>query len=143
MLEIKLAFDIPLSTPEAALLRGCAPETLIRERVRGGDTAPFIRVGRAVRYPPKLFLAWMRNRPAVRSTSEVACSTGAESPAAVAQVGSGGAGGAGAGGSAKCRSPRRRRTHASPLMRTHAIQGADKGLLPRPTVLRDTALQVE
>ena len=69
-LHLKLEHDIPLTTEEAAVLRGCAPETLIRERVRGGDTAPFVRVGRAIRYPARSFVAWLRDRPAVRNTSE-------------------------------------------------------------------------
>jgi hypothetical protein len=71
-LHIKLEHDIPLTTEEAAVLRGCAPETMVRERVRGGNTAPFIRIGRAIRYPARSFVAWLRERPAVRSTSEVA-----------------------------------------------------------------------
>jgi hypothetical protein len=69
-LRLKLEHDVPLTTEEAAVLRGCAPETLIRERVRGGDTAPFVRVGRAIRYPARSFVAWLRDRPAVRNTSE-------------------------------------------------------------------------
>jgi hypothetical protein len=70
--RLKLQFDVPLTTEEAAALRGCAPETLIRERISGGDTAPFVRIGRAIRYPARSFVAWMRERPAVRSTSETA-----------------------------------------------------------------------
>jgi hypothetical protein len=70
LLRVKLEHDIPLTTVEAAALRGCAPETLTRERVRGVDAAPFIRVGRAVRYPARQFLAWLRDRPARAHTSE-------------------------------------------------------------------------
>ena len=71
ILDLKLTHDVPLSTEEAALLRGCAPETLVRERVRGGeDVPPFVRVGRAVRYPARSFAAWLRDRPMARSTSE-------------------------------------------------------------------------
>jgi hypothetical protein len=70
LLRLKLEFDVPLTTAEAAALRGCAPETLVRERVRGGDAAPFIHVGRAVRYPARPFLAWLRDRPSCTSTSE-------------------------------------------------------------------------
>ncbi len=71
ILDLKLTHDVPLSTEEAALLRGCAPETLVRERVRGGeDVPPFVRVGRAVRYPARPLTAWLRDRPTARSTSE-------------------------------------------------------------------------
>jgi hypothetical protein len=69
-LRLKLEHDIPLTTDEAAVLRGCAPETLIRERVRGGDTAPFVRIGRAIRYPARGFVTWLRERPTVRNTNE-------------------------------------------------------------------------
>ena len=69
-LYLKLEHDIPLTTEEAAVLRGCAPETLIRERVRGGDTAPFVRYGRKVRYLPSMVLPWLADRPVHRSTSE-------------------------------------------------------------------------
>ena len=70
LLRLKLEYDVPLTTAEAAALRGCAPETLVRERVRGGDAAPFVNVGRAVRYPARPFLAWLRDRPSRTSTSE-------------------------------------------------------------------------
>jgi hypothetical protein len=69
-LRLKLEHDVPLTTEEAAVLRGCAPETLIRERVRDGDTAPFVRIGRAIRYPARSFVGWLRDRPVARNTSE-------------------------------------------------------------------------
>lgn len=72
ILRIKLEHDVPLTTEEAAVLRGCAPDTLTRERVRGGDTAPFVRIGRGVRYPARRFLAWLRDRPTSEHTSETA-----------------------------------------------------------------------
>jgi hypothetical protein len=70
LLRIKLKYDIPLTTNEAAFLRGCAPETLIRERIRGGGTAPFINIGRAIRYPARPYVEWLRDRPSRASTSE-------------------------------------------------------------------------
>jgi hypothetical protein len=71
ILDFKLTHDVPLTTAEAAALRGCASETMVRDRVRGGeDVPPFVRIGRAIRYPARPYVAWLRERPAVRSTSE-------------------------------------------------------------------------
>lgn len=46
-----------------------SPRTLQAWRYRGGDTPPFVKVGRAVRYEPAAVKAWARERER-RSTSD-------------------------------------------------------------------------
>jgi hypothetical protein len=69
ILELKLKYNLPLNTTEAAAIMGDDPTTLVRKRVRG-DGPPFVRIGRRVRYIPRPFLAWLTDRPLCRSTSE-------------------------------------------------------------------------
>ena len=70
VLDFKLKHNIPMTTGEFSALIGEDPATTTRKRVSGGDTAPFVRYGRKVRYLPSLVLPWLADRPVYRSTSE-------------------------------------------------------------------------
>jgi predicted DNA-binding transcriptional regulator AlpA len=67
----------PLNDPlhlreaEAAEMTGLAPSTLAKLRSRGGGP-PFIKVGRAVRYPQDRLLRWLDERTQQSSQSAIA-----------------------------------------------------------------------
>jgi hypothetical protein len=70
VLDFKLRHNIPLTSDEYSALLGEHPTTSARKRVSGIDTAPFVRVGRKVRYLPDVVLKWLADRPLYGSTSE-------------------------------------------------------------------------
>jgi hypothetical protein len=70
ILDFKIRHNIPMTTGECSALVDEDPATTTRKRVSGGDTPPFVRFGRKVRYLPSIVLPWLADRPVYRSTSE-------------------------------------------------------------------------
>lgn len=60
--------DESLREREAAIILGLAPNTLAHWRISGAGP-PFVKLGRSVRYPRDLLLAW-RDKRIRRSTSD-------------------------------------------------------------------------
>lgn len=73
MPEITAQSTSYLSTIEAARLTGLSPAWFERSRWAGGGP-PFVKVGRAVRYPLDELHSWMRQR-LCRSTTDVPVAT--------------------------------------------------------------------
>jgi hypothetical protein len=80
ILDFKFRHNIPLTSDEYSAVVGEDEATSARKRVSGIDSAPFVRIGRKVRYVPHVVLKWLLDRPQHYSTSDPSSACNAERP---------------------------------------------------------------